>query len=156
MRKTSTDPLQPPPPQFLGSFVGIRRKCCPFFPGIVFGRIPRFFSGFFAKFAPKIFFAAIASKNFSGANFGFQARWRLDRFFRGKCCPFLYRVLCLRLPDFLQSSPRRYFLRPCIASRKFSCANFGFQARWRLERFLGENGVLFRIVLILAFLADRF
>ena len=49
-------------------------------------------SRFFAKFAPKIFFAAIASRKFSCANFGFQARWRLDRFFRGKWCPFPYRA----------------------------------------------------------------
>ena len=128
-----------------------REKCCPFSAWCSFSVTSRFF----AKFAPKIFFAAIASKTFSGANFGFQARWRLDRFFRGKCCPFLYRFLCLRLPDFLQSSPRRYFLRPLPAENsRVRTLVFRLGGGW--IGFLGENGVLFRIVLILAFVADRF
>ena len=52
------------------------RKCCPFLYHFFVSET----SQLFAKFAPKIFFAAIASKHISGANFGFQARWRLDRF----------------------------------------------------------------------------
>ena len=143
MRETSTDPLHPPP-QLLGSFVGIRRKCCPFCPGIVFGRIPRFFS-VFCKVRPEDIFAAIARKKFSGANFGFQARWRLDRFFGGKCCPFLHRALSLRLPDFLQSSPRRYFSQP-LPAENFRVRTLAFRLGGGWIGFLGENAVLFCIV----------